>query len=431
MTALRGFRRILPPLARTHRRIVGAAEAVADAHGFDPVELPCVERLALFARSLGDDADAVSKEMYRVVGSERDAPCLRPEGTASATQALVSSGLVHALPQRHFYCGPMFRYERPQRGRFRQFTQFGVEYYGAASPRADALVVEMGHAVLRRVGLAPPDVRLLINSIGDADDRARFRGVLREYLEAHRSALSADSVNRLDQDRVLRILDSKDPGDRDVLAGAPRITAHLSDRSRDRFESVLAELERQGIAFTLDPSLVRGLDYYSHTTFEFVSVAATGAQNALLAGGRYDGLVEMLGGPKGTPAVGWACGVDRVATTLEDLGRGDELSGPAAPRVLVADAPDPGSAEQDAQALLQACTDVRRALQAQGVAVVEFFDSKSLKKKLAKAAAQGVSHVVLVGPQSDGTVRVKHLATGTQSKMAVARVPEHIVATLA
>jgi histidyl-tRNA synthetase len=306
---VRGMHDILPEDGLRHRHVIDTARTIARLYGYQPIEIPIVEPSALFQRSLGDTSDIVTKEMYTFDDRSGESLTLRPEGTAGTCRAFITAGLAQQVPCKFFYAGPMFRYERPQKGRQRQFYQVGVELIGAPEPEGDAEVIAMGARLLEALDLNGSTV-LHLNSLGDQESRLAYRVALLDYLRPKAAALSEESRVRLEKN-PLRILDSKDEGDRAIVAEAPRFDAYLNQASRDFFAAVRRDLSALGIAFEVDPRLVRGLDYYTHTAYEFVS-DALGAQATVLAGGRYDGLIAALGGPE-IPGVGWAAGVERLS----------------------------------------------------------------------------------------------------------------------
>ncbi|HEX2581951.1 MAG TPA: histidine--tRNA ligase [Dongiaceae bacterium] len=311
---VRGTHDILPAQMRKHRRIIDTARGVAEVNGFEEVETPIFEKTEVFSRTLGDTSDVVTKEMYTFEDRGGESITLRPEGTAGVARALISNGLQQNLPLKYFYAGPMFRYERPQAGRLRQFTQTGVEYLGDATPWADGIVILTGIEFLQELGLWER-CTLEINTLGDGPSRNAYRAALVEYLEKYRDALSPESQARLARN-PLRILDSKDDGDRAIIADAPLFSSYLSDDARIFFDMVRSFITLRGISAEVNPHLVRGLDYYCHTAFE-ITCQELGAQKTVLAGGRYDGLIETMGGPA-VPGVGWASGVERLALLLGD-----------------------------------------------------------------------------------------------------------------
>ena len=306
---VRGTHDLLPDQARAFRRVADAARSVAERYGYHEMATPIFEFSEVFKRTLGDTSDIVTKEMYTFADRSGAEITLRPEGTAGVARAVISGGLAQHMPLKYFYAGPMFRYERPQKGRLRQFHQIGIELLGVAEPLGDIEAMALGAATLDALGVAG-QVTLELNTLGNARSRAAYRELLVDYFEARRDDLSRDSLERLARN-PLRILDSKNPGDRAAIAGAPALGDSLDAESADFFASVRDGLDRLGIAYAVNPRLVRGLDYYCHTAFEFTT-DALGAQGAVIAGGRYDGLIGQMGGPE-TPGVGWAGGIERLS----------------------------------------------------------------------------------------------------------------------
>ncbi len=317
---VRGTRDILADEAARHRRVVETARDVARRYGYAEISTPIFEFTEVFKRTLGETSDVVTKEMYTFEDRGGDSITLRPEGTAGIARALISGGLSQNLPLTCYDEGPMFRYERPQKGRYRQFHQIGVELLGPGDPQADVEVIALAAHILKELGLSGQTV-LELNSLGDSESRSRYSGVLVSYFRDHESALSQDSKVRLGRN-PLRILDSKDEGDRKIVAKAPIFEESFNQASTDFFAGVCAGLDALEVAYKVNRRLVRGLDYYCHTAFEFVT-DELGAQGTVIAGGRYDGLVEMMGGQP-TPGTGWAGGIERLALLLD--------SAPAAPR---------------------------------------------------------------------------------------------------
>jgi histidyl-tRNA synthetase len=297
-----------------HRRVAETARDLAALYGFEQIETPIFEFTEVFKRTLGDTSDIVTKEMYTFQDRSGDMLTLRPEGTAGVARMVISEGLTQSLPLKYFYTGPMFRHERPQKGRLRQFHQVGVELLGVAGPQGDVEVLALAHHFLGALGLGDKTM-LEINTLGDAESRANYREVLVKYLEGFRDQLSEDSRQRLDRN-PLRVLDSKIENDKRIVADAPLFSDYLTDTARKFFDDVRAGLDRLGIKYQINPRLVRGLDYYCHTAFEFTT-DALGAQGTVLAGGRYDGLIETMGGSS-TPGVGWAAGIERLSMLASD-----------------------------------------------------------------------------------------------------------------
>jgi histidyl-tRNA synthetase len=322
---VRGTQDLLPDAARRHRQVSETARVTAALYGFDEIVTPIFEFTEVFARPIGEHTDIVAKEMYSLEDRGGEKLSLRPENTAGVVRAVLSNGLTQSTPLKFFYSGPMFRYERPQKGRFRQFHQIGVELLGVVQAQADIEVIALGRRILQELGIGDRVV-LELNTLGDPASRAAYREALVTYFSSHRSELSEDSQRRLAAN-PLRILDSKDAGDIRINSDAPAFDRYLSDESRDFFAQVRGGLDRLGIDYRLNPHLVRGLDYYTHSVFEFVTTDL-GAQGTVLAGGRYDGLVELMGGPE-MPGVGWAGGIERLALMIAEPAK------PARPIALV------------------------------------------------------------------------------------------------
>lgn len=305
---IRGTQDMLGETADRFHHVVSAFDRVRRLYGFRRIEVPVFEATAVFARSLGETTDVVSKEMYSFEDRGGDSLTLRPEFTAGICRAFLTEGWQQFAPLKVATHGPLFRYERPQKGRFRQFHQLDAEIIGSAEPAADIELLCFADQLLAELGLGGA-ITLRLNTLGDAGSRAAWRAALIEHFSSHRGALSEDSLKRLDLN-PMRILDSKDPRDRPAADTAPDIDMFLTDEARDFFDSVTAGLDTAGVRWTRDARLVRGLDYYRHTAFEFVT-DSLGAQGTVLGGGRYDGLIETLGGAH-TPAVGWAAGIERL-----------------------------------------------------------------------------------------------------------------------
>jgi len=313
ITSIRGMNDIYGDDAVAFDYLIGTAEKTLQRYGYNSVRLPIVEKTELFARSIGEVTDIVEKEMYTFADRNDESLTLRPEGTAGCVRAIVQNGLSHNQIQKLYYTGPMFRYERPQKGRYRQFHQFGVEVFGLATPDIDAELIVLTARLWEQLGL--DNLELQINSLGSQEARIAYREKLVEYLSQHKNKLDEDSLRRLDSN-PLRILDTKNPDMKDIVDGAPKLIDHLDAESQEHFDIVKSHLEDIGIPFVINPNLVRGLDYYNRTVFEWVTTEL-GAQGTVCAGGRYDGLVEQIGG-KATPAVGFAMGIERLVALLID-----------------------------------------------------------------------------------------------------------------
>ncbi len=314
LQAIRGMRDILPGESAAWQRLEAVISEVLEAYGYREIRLPALEKTELFARSIGEVTDIVEKEMYTFADRNGESLTLRPEGTAGCVRACIEHGLLHNQVQRLWYRGAMFRYERPQKGRYRQFHQVGLEAFGMDGPDIDAEVILVSRRFWQRLGL-DAKVELQLNSLGDADERASYRARLVEYFSDQLDQLDEDSRRRLESN-PLRILDSKNHEMQPLLDGAPALLEHLGDASRDHFDGLCARLEVAGVPYVINPRLVRGLDYYGRTVFEWIT-DALGAQGTVCAGGRYDGLVEQLGG-RPTAAVGFAMGLERLVELLTD-----------------------------------------------------------------------------------------------------------------
>jgi len=305
---------ILPGETPRWQFVEGVFRELMASYGYTEIRLPSVEKTELFKRSIGEVTDIVEKEMYTFEDRNGDSLTLRPEGTAGCVRACIQNGLIHNQTQRLWYMGPMFRHERPQKGRYRQFHQLGVEVFGLAGPDIDAELIAMTARLWHKLGMSG-EVRLEINSLGSAEARHAYRQTLVEYLQQHRQQLDEDSLRRLDTN-PLRILDSKNPDMQGLIEAAPKLMDHLDAESRAHFEALCSLLEAMGIEYQINPRLVRGLDYYSQTVFEWVT-DRLGAQGSVCAGGRFDGLVEQLGA-RPAPAMGYALGMERLVALLED-----------------------------------------------------------------------------------------------------------------
>ena len=392
---------------RRHHHVVETARRVVTLYGFEEWATPIFEDTRVFSRTLGETSDVVTKEMYSFADRGGDSITLRPENTAGICRALVTNGLTQGLPRKVFYAGPMFRYERPQKGRTRQFHQIGAEILGAPEPLADAEVIAAGWHILNALGVGE-GVVLEINTLGDTESRDAYRAALVAYFSAHRDVLSEDSRMRLEKN-PLRILDSKNEGDRQIVACAPDTREHLQQAAATLYAEVQSYLTRFGVPFRENPRIVRGLDYYSHTAFEFVT-DRLGAQGTVMAGGRYNGLVEEMGGPP-TPSVGWAAGIERLAMLLTQA--------PAPPRPV---AVIPVGEAQEAAAL-----DLAARLRAAGM-VAEIAYRGNLKRRMERANKLHARAALILGEEETarGVVQLRDLDAGTQESMtaedAVARL---------
>lgn len=399
----RGTHDLIGDDQRRHTDVVDTARRIAGLYGFQEWTTPVFEDTRVFSRTLGETSDVVTKEMYSFTDRGGDPITLRPEATAGICRALVSNGLTQSLPQKVFMAGPMFRYERPQKGRYRQFHQIDIEVLGTAEPLADAEVIACGWAILQALGVATETV-LEINTLGDRESRDAYRAALVGYFTDHRAALSKESLERLERN-PLRILDSKDEGDRRLIADAPVIKGHLTDAAAAFYASVCAWLTRFGVPYRENPRIVRGLDYYGHTAFEFVTTRL-GAQGTVMGGGRYDGLVQEMGGPA-TPAVGLAAGIERLAMLMEDP-----------PRVA-----SPVAVVPIGETVEEAAIDILQALRAAGVRA-EMAYRGNLRRRMERANRIGARAAVILGPDdlAKGVAQVKHLETGEQEAVPIGDV---------
>lgn len=399
--AIKGVKDLLPEESPRWRFIEDTGRRWAQRYGFQEIRVPIFETTTLFARSIGATTDIVEKEMYTFADRDGSSLTLRPEGTAGTVRAFIEHNrAADPRPQKFYYTGPMFRHERPQAGRLRQFHQFGVESFGIANPRADVEVISLLWRLLSDLSL--PGLTLEINNLGYSDDRARYKPLLVAFLKSVETRLCANCQRRI-EGNPLRVLDCKVPDCRSATENAPRLADSLSPAARDHFACVTAGLQSVGIPFDLNPRLVRGLDYYCLTAFE-VTCSHLGAQNAVGAGGRYDGLVEQLGGPA-VPAVGFAVGLERIALMMPDA-----VIVPSAPRIYVAafgtKAVDIGCALLD---------ELRQA----GVPADMDFRSTSLKAHLRQADRLGALYTILLGDDEieKGTATLRNMQTKAQEDL--------------
>ena len=396
----RGTQDLLPETARRHRQVSETARRLGALYGFAEISTPIFEFTEVFARPIGEHTDIVAKEMYTFTDRGGEEVTLRPENTAGVVRAVLSNGLTQATPLKFFYSGPMFRYERPQKGRFRQFHQIGVELLGVAQPQADIEVVALGRRILDDLGIGGR-VTLELNTLGDPESRAAYREALVGYFTSRRGDLSEDSQRRLTTN-PLRILDSKDLGDIRINADAPPFDDYLNEASREFFGRVQGGLDRLGIAYEMNPRLVRGLDYYTHTAFEFVTTDL-GSQGTVMGGGRYDGLVETMGGPA-MAGVGWAAGIERLAMLIDE---------PPPPLRAIALVPIGEPAETRALVLAERLRDIGLA--------VDLGYSGNLARRMRRADRIGARAAVLLGDDeiARGIATVRDLDSGVQETVAL------------
>lgn len=410
LTAVRGMNDILPEETSCWQFLERTVAAVLTSYGYGEIRLPIVEKTALFKRSIGEVTDIVEKEMYTFDDRNGDSMTLRPEGTAGCVRAAIQQGML-GVPQRLWYAGPMFRYERPQKGRQRQFHQTGVEAFGVATPDMDAELILLSARVWRQLGIAG-SVQLQLNSIGSAAARSAYRAALVEYLQARVETLDEDSQRRL-HSNPLRILDSKSPQTQAVLDGGPSLEEFLDDESKADFEQLCELLRASGVDYVINRRLVRGLDYYNKTVFEWVT-DRLGAQGTVCAGGRYDGLVEQLGG-KATPAVGFAMGMERLVLLLQEAGVA--AVAPAIDVYVVA-------VGGDAQRAALAATEQVRQRQP-GLRIVQHTGGGSFKSQMKKADKSG-ARVALIWGEDEAAkhaVTVKSLREAAGERAGQQTVP--------
>jgi histidyl-tRNA synthetase len=406
MQPVRGTHDLLPDEFRRFAHVVDSARDVARLYGYREMATPVFEFTELFARGIGETTDVVSKEMYTFQDRGGESLTLRPEYTAGICRAFVSNGeLAQQLPLKLFAAGPMFRYERPQKGRQRQFHQIDLEVLGAPEHGADIEVISVAADILDRLGILDRCV-LKLNSLGDPESRAVYRKVLVDYYSGHADKLSPESRDRL-QRNPLRILDSKDDGDKAINANAPSFADHLNQASKDFFKSVQDGLAAAGVPFEIDPALVRGLDYYTHTAFEFVTTHI-GAQGTVLGGGRYDGLIAELGGPP-TAGIGWAGGIERLMMLCNEPR--------ALPRPVVI-APLGPAAETRALG-------IARALRRLGIAVEQDYRG-NMKRRMQRANKLGARFAVILGDDelAKGVAQVKDLDTQSQHEVPLDKLAD-------
>ena len=395
---VRGTHDHLPEDARRFRAVVECARQAAALYGYQEMATPIFEFSEVFRRTLGDTSDVVTKEMYDFKDRGGEQLTLRPEATAAIARAFISGGLTHKLPLKFFTSGPMFRYERPQKGRLRQFHQIDIELLGVPEPEGDVEIIAVGARVLRALGVLDKTT-LELNTLGDGESRNAYRTALVGYLEGFKTGLSEDSLGRL-RVNPLRILDSKDQGDREIIAGAPEYSVYLTPDAREFFARVKDGLEALGIAYKLNNRLVRGLDYYCHTAFEFTTTAL-GAQGTVIGGGRYDRLIEIMGGPP-TPGTGWAGGIERLAELAQ------MAIDPPRPVAIV---PIGEEAGRKAQGIAERLRDAGFT--------VELGFRGNLKKRMKQANRIAAAAALLIGEDelAKQTVTLRDLDSGEQSEV--------------
>jgi len=400
LRTVRGVNDLLPEVLAKHNKVIEDALKISNQYCYSQIETPIFEFSEIFTKPLGISSDIVTKENYIFRDRSNDELMLRPEGTSGVVRAFLNAGLIQDIPKRFSYFGPMFRYERPQKGRLRQFKQFGVECLGLSNPMADIEVISLGKDFFFFLCLLS-SISLKINSLGDAESRSNYRKTLIEYFNDYKTKLSEDSLKRLSQN-PLRILDSKNENDKKILTNAPNILDYLNQESRERFLKITEGLDVLGIKYYIDKNLVRGLDYYCHTAFEFIT-NDLGAQGTVLAGGRYDGLSKMLGGPD-VPGVGWAAGIERLSLLIPD----QFTSNPDV--VLI------GVSEQFNFLLLPLMQQlINEAFR------VEILYTGNISKKLKRANKIKAPFAIILGEEEAKmkVLKLKNLVTGSEEDMSI------------
>ncbi|MDF4305405.1 histidine--tRNA ligase [Vibrio parahaemolyticus] len=416
--AIRGMNDCLPTQSPLWQKLENTVKNVISAYGYNEVRMPIVEETNLFSRAVGEETDVVSKEMYTFDDRNGDSLTLRPEGTAGCVRSCIQNSLINRDEQRLWYMGPMFRHERPQKGRYRQFHQCGVEVFGLNGPDVDAELIMMTARLWRELGI-DKHVRLELNSIGSQEDRADYRTALVAFLEQHIDVLDEDCKRRM-HTNPLRVLDTKNPDIQAILGDAPRLSEYLGEESKAHFAGLCELLDAAGIEYTVNERLVRGLDYYNRTVFEWIT-ESLGAQGTVCGGGRYDGLVEQLGG-KPTPAVGFAMGLERLVLMLETLELTDVRR---SVDVYVVTA-----GEGTMMAGMKLAEQLREAIS--GVRVMNHFGGGNFKKQFKRADKVGAVVALVLGENevADNTVVLKDLVGGEQETYSQAEVAEKIAALM-
>ena len=395
LRTVRGVHDLLPDILHKQNLVINEGLKISEKYCYQQIETPIFEFAEVFTKPLGKTSDIVTKENYIFKDRSEDELMLRPEGTSGVVRAFLNAGLTQDIPKRYSYYGPMFRYERPQKGRLRQFKQFGIECIGINNSMADVEVISLGHAFLEKLNILDK-INLKINTLGDNETRLRYRKALVDYLNDYKSELSNESIKRLSEN-PLRILDSKNDTDKKILINAPNIIYYLNEASKERFEKVCIGLSALKIKYQIDKNLVRGLDYYCHTAFEFIT-SDLGSQGTVLAGGRYDGLAKMLGGVD-TPGVGWAAGVDRLSLMInEEFVNKPDL-------VLMA-------VSENLEPLLMP---IMKKLVDKGLKV-EILIKGNMSKKFKRANKVDASYAIILGEEelSKNIIKLKNLIIGSE-----------------
>ncbi|MBY7824684.1 histidine--tRNA ligase [Vibrio fluvialis] len=404
--AIRGMNDCLPTQSPLWQKVEGIVKNVISAYGYNEVRMPIVEETNLFSRAVGEETDVVSKEMYTFEDRNGDSLTLRPEGTAGCVRSCIQNSLINRDEQRLWYMGPMFRHERPQKGRYRQFHQCGVEVFGLNGPDVDAELIMMTARLWRELGI-DKHVRLELNSIGSQEDRADYRTALVAFLEQHIDVLDEDCKRRM-HTNPLRVLDTKNPDIQAILGDAPRLSEYLGEESKAHFAGLCELLDAAGIEYTVNERLVRGLDYYNRTVFEWMT-ESLGSQGTVCGGGRYDGLVEQLGG-KATPAVGFAMGLERLVLMMETLGNTDVRRNVDVYMVT--------AGEGTLMAGVKLVEYLRE--QVPGLRVMTHFGGGNFKKQFKRADKVGAAVALVLGENevAEKTVVLKDLAGGEQETIS-------------
>ena len=400
LRTVRGVHDLLPDMLHKQNLVINEGLKISEKYCYQQIETPIFEFAEVFTKPLGKTSDIVTKENYIFKDRSEDELMLRPEGTSGVVRAFLNAGLTQDIPKRYSYYGPMFRYERPQKGRLRQFKQFGIECIGINNSMADVEVISLGHAFLEKLKILDK-INLKINTLGDSETRLRYREALVDYLNDYKSELSNESIKRLSEN-PLRILDSKNETDKKILINAPNIIDYLNEVSQERFEKVCSGLSALKIKYQIDKNLVRGLDYYCHTAFEFIT-SDLGSQGTVLAGGRYDGLAKMLGGVD-TPGVGWAAGVDRLSLMInEEFVNKPDL-------VLMA-------VSENLEPLLMP---MMKKLVDKGLKV-EILITGNMSKKFKRANKVDASYAIILGEEelSKNIIKLKNLITGSEKYVSL------------
>ncbi|EFA78801.1 histidine-tRNA ligase [Heterostelium album PN500] len=424
-TRIKGTIDIFPKEKRLYQFVGNVGRRVAAIYGFKEMSTPIIEHTELFQRSVGDDSDIVSKEMYSFKDLGGSMTCLRPENTAGVVRAVVNEQSAAHMPQRYFYSGPMFRYERPQRGRQRQFEQLGIESFGESDPSSDVEVIDCANMFLNQLSITNDKYTLKINSLGDLESRSKYLNQLELYYKDRRESLSKDSQDRLDRGSILRILDSKDVKDKAISKDAPKLFDYLNSESLDRFNKVLNGLDKFELKYQLDHNLVRGLDYYNHTIFEMVvgdeTTTSSAPPLAILGGGRYDGLANKFGYKSqksaALPSIGWACGVERILMFMDQ-----QLLKPETKPIVVC-------TFESNESIVQLARDIARTLRHQGYAVIVSDLNLSTSKQIRNANQRYEPEVVIVvgGEEAlTNSVQIKHMATESKHTVRIEKITDHL-----